>query len=41
MILCTLFDIHISSIWFILAAGILNLSVFFATTGKAKGGNRQ
>ena len=26
MILCTLFDIHISSVWFILAAGVLGLS---------------
>ena len=29
MILCTLFDIYISSVWFILAAGILGLSIFF------------
>ena len=37
MILCTLFDIHISSVWFILAAGILGLSIFFIKKNKAKG----
>ena len=37
MILCTLFDIHISSVWFILAAGILGLSIFFIKKKKAKG----
>lgn len=37
MILCTLFDIHISSVWFVLAAGILGLSIFFIKKNKAKG----
>ena len=37
MILCTLFDIHISSVWFILAAGVLGLSIFFIRKNKAKG----
>ena len=37
MILCTLFDVYISSVWFILAAGILNLSVFFIKKNKEKG----
>ena len=29
MILCTLFEIHVSSVWFILAAGVLGLVMFF------------
>ena len=37
MILCTLFDIHISSVWFILAAGLLGLSIFFIKKTRAKG----
>ena len=37
MILCTLFDVHISSVWFILAAGVLGLSIFFIKKNKAKG----
>ena len=37
MILCTLFDIHISSVWFILAAGVLGLSVFLVRKSKTKG----
>ena len=37
MILCTLFDVHISSVWFILAAGILGLSIFFIKKTRAKG----
>ena len=37
MILCTLFEIHISSVWFVLAAGILGLSVFLVKSSKAKG----
>ena len=41
MILCTLFDVHISSVWFILAAGILGLSIFFIKKDKAKGENRK
>jgi hypothetical protein len=41
MILCTLFDIHISSVWFIFAAGVLGLSVFFLKKRKAKGENNK
>ena len=37
MILCTLFDIRISSVWFIIGAGILGLSMFFIKKSKAKG----
>ena len=37
MILCTLFDVHISSVWFILAAGVLGLSIFFIKKTCAKG----
>lgn len=37
MILCTLFDIHISSVWFILAAGVLGLSICFIKKTRAKG----
>ena len=37
MILCTLFEIHISSVWFIFSAGILGLSVFLVRSRKAKG----
>ena len=37
MILCTLLAVHISSVWFILAAGVLGISVFFVKTRKAKG----
>ena len=37
MLLCTLFDVRISSVWFILAAGVLGLSVFFIKKNKAKG----
>ena len=37
MLLCTLFDIHISSVWFILAAGVLGLSIFFINKTRAKG----
>ena len=37
MILCTLFDVYISSVWFILAAGVLGLSIFFIRKNKAKG----
>ena len=39
MIVCTLFDIHVSSVWFIFAAGVLGLSVFFIKKRKAKGEN--
>lgn len=38
MILCTLFDIYISSVWFILAAGVLGLSLFFVKKQKGVGG---
>ena len=37
MIACTLFEIHISSVWFILAAGLIGLSVFFVRSGNAGG----
>lgn len=40
MILCTLFDLHISSVWFIFAAGIIGLSLFFIKQNKAKGENK-
>lgn len=41
MILCTLFDIRISSVWFILFAGILGLSVFLIRKNKTKGENKK
>ncbi len=37
MILCTLFDVHVSSVWFILASGVLGLSIFFIKKNRAKG----
>ena len=37
MILCTLFDIHISSVWFILFAGLFGLTVFFVKKRKRQG----
>ena len=37
MILCTLFDFHISSLWFILAAGAFGLLTFFLRKNKTKG----
>ena len=37
MILFTLFDIHISSVWFILTAGCIGLFVFFINENKKKG----
>mgnify|MGYP003314193705 FL=1 len=37
MILCTLFGIRISSVWFIFAAGVLGLSIFFINRTRAKG----
>lgn len=37
MILCTLFDLHVSSVWFILSAGVLGLLVFFIQSRKEKG----
>lgn len=41
MIVCTLLDVHISSVWFILAAGILGLSMFFIQKNKTKAGNKK
>ena len=41
MILCTLFDVHISSVWFILGAGLLGLAVFFVKKSKTKGENKK
>ena len=37
MILCTLFEIHVSSVLFIFAAGVIGLLVFIVKTRKAKG----
>lgn len=37
MILCTVLDIHVSSVWFILAAGVLGLLIFFIKKSKSKG----
>lgn len=37
MILCTLFEIHVSSVLFILAAGVIGLTVFSIKTKKKKG----
>ena len=41
MIVCTLLDVHISSVWFIFAAGILGLSMFFIQKNKTKAGNKK
>ena len=41
MILCTLFDIHISSVWFILGAGILGLMMFFVKKHKTREENNK
>ena len=41
MILCTLFDIHISSVWFILGAGILGLMLFFIKKHKTRKENNK
>ena len=41
MILCTLLDLHISSVWFIVAAGILGLFIFFVKKRKSKGGDNK
>ena len=40
MILCTLFDIYISSVWFILFAGLTGLALFFIKK-KKDGGEKQ
>lgn len=37
MILCTLFEMHISSVWFILSAGVLELLIFFFRMKNQKG----
>ena len=37
MILATLFDFHISSVWFIFAAGVLGLTLFFVKKQGLKG----
>ena len=37
MILCTLFEIHVSCVLFIFAAGVIGLLVFIVKTRKAKG----
>ena len=41
MILFTLWDFHVSSILFILAAGVLGLLTFFLHTKKARGGDKK
>lgn len=41
MIFCTLFDIYISSVWFILLSGVLGLSVFLIKSRKLKGKNKK
>ena len=41
MILCTLFDIQISSVWFILGAGILGLMLFFIKKHKTRKENNK
>ncbi len=41
MILCTLFDVHISSVWFIFAAGLLGLLTFFLRKNKEKKGGQK
>lgn len=37
MILCTVFDVHIPAVWFILSAGLCGLVVSFFNTKKQKG----
>ena len=37
MILCSILEVHVSSVWFILAAGILGLSMFFIKKSRSKG----
>ena len=41
MILCTLFELPVSSLLFILGAALLGLSVFFITKNKKKGDNEK
>lgn len=40
MVFCTLFEIHISSVVFVLAAGLCGLLIFFVKTRKAKEGEK-
>ena len=37
MVFCTLFELRISSVWFIIAAGVLGLLLFFIKKSRAKG----
>lgn len=41
MILFTVLDIHVSSIWFIIGAGVIGLAVFFIKHKKAKGRDKK
>ena len=41
MILCTLFDIHVSSVWFILGAGILGLMMLVIKSHKTREENKK
>jgi chromate transporter len=40
MVACTIFEIYISSVWFVLAAGVLGLSVFFVKSRKSEVKNK-
>ena len=40
MILCIAFDVHVSSVWFILSAGVLGIAVFFFKNRNKKGEQR-
>ncbi len=40
MLLASLFGLEVSSVWFILFAGIVGLSLFFIKSVKAKGGDK-
>lgn len=40
MIACTLFNFHISSIWFILASGLAGLTLFLVKMKKSKGAEK-
>ena len=41
MIFCTLFGIHISSVWFIFGAGVLGISMLFVRKRKTEGENKR
>ena len=41
MIFCTLFGIHISSVWFIFGAGVLGISMLFIRKRKTEGENKR